>query len=195
MPFQTRHDLMPEGVFFAKQVHGTRAVRVTRENTLLQIALEEADALWTTEPSIAVGVKTADCGPVLLRHRAGVCVAAIHAGWKGAVAGIVPKTLLGICRELNLEASDFEAKIGPCIGFNAYEIGPEVAVQIPGAFLKPGRGDRSYFDLRGLIASQLKNLGVSKIEVSMHCTFSEPETYFSHRRQEAGRQYSWLTAV
>lgn len=193
MKFQTRHESKPVDMFLAKQVHGARALRVTRADSIEQIAIEEADALWTTEPGIKIGVRTADCGPVLLRHRMGACVAAIHAGWRGAVAGIVPKTLAKICKELNLKPGDFEVEIGPCIGFDHYEIGPEVAVQIPKDFLKSGSGDRSYFDLRGLLRGQLIQAGVKDIRVSEHCTFSEPETYYSHRKGDSGRQYSFVS--
>jgi YfiH family protein len=192
MTFQTRHDALPSDVFLAKQVHGVRALRITREDSPQKVAMQEADALWTTEPGIKVGIRTADCGPVLLRHHQNICVAAIHAGWRGAVAGIVPKTLTEICTTLNLNSADFDAEIGPCIGADLYEIGPEVAVQISKAFLKPGHGDRSYFDLRGLIAEQLREAGVKNIKISEHCTFSEPENYYSHRRQESGRQYSFI---
>lgn len=180
-------------MFLAKQVHGVRALRVTRADSIEQIALEEADALWTTEPGVSIGVRTADCAPVLLRHVGGGCVAAIHAGWRGAVGEIVPKTLTEICQVLNLKPADFEAEIGPCIGFDYYEIGPEVAVQIPKAFLKPGSGDRSYFDLRGLIREQLVQAGVQEIKVSKHCTFSEPESYYSHRRGDLGRQVNFIS--
>lgn len=177
-------------MFLAKQVHGAKALRITHKDSVEHIALQEADALWTTEPGILVGVKTADCGPVLLRHKENLCVAAIHAGWRGAVAEIIPKTLQEICQELNLKASDFEAQIGPCIGFDVYEIGPEVAAQIPKAFLKPGNSDRFYFDLRGFLKFQLEQAGVKNITVSEHCTYSEPESYYSARRGDSGRQYS-----
>ncbi|MEI6805873.1 MAG: peptidoglycan editing factor PgeF [Myxococcaceae bacterium] len=183
---------MLEQIFLAKQVHGTRALRVTHENKLEDIATAEADALWTTEPGILVGIKTADCGPVLLRHKNNLCVAAIHAGWRGAVAGIIPKTLSDICQKLNLKPVDFEAEVGPCIGFGVYEIGPEVAAQVPGAFLKPGHGDKSYFDLRGLLRCQLEQAGIKNITVSTSCTYSEPENYYSARRGDSGRQVSFI---
>lgn len=192
MKFQTRHESLPPDVFLAKQVHGVRALRIAHEDSIEKIAQQEADALWTTEPGMAVGVRMADCAPVLIRHVGGLCAAAIHAGWRGAVAGIVPKTLTEICQVLDLKPADFEAEIGPCIGFDDYEIGPEVAAQIPKAFLRPGLADRSYFDLRGLVREQLMQAGVQEIRVSKHCTFSEPESYYSHRRQDSGRQYSFV---
>jgi copper oxidase (laccase) domain-containing protein len=87
---------------------------------------------------------------------------------------------------------NFQAFIGPCISQNVYEIGPEVAAQIPAQFLKPGQNDRSHFDLRGLIRWQLEQLGVKDIQVSKNCTYLEPENYHSARRGDTGRQYSWI---
>lgn len=180
-------------MFLAKQVHGIKALRITSADSVEEIAKQEADALWTTEPNLSVGVKTADCAPVLLEHKAGSCVAAIHSGWRGTVAGIVPKTLAGLCETLNLKPADFKAQIGPCIGFDSYEVGPEVALQFPeNFFVKPGKGDRFYLDLRNLIAQQLRQAGVLDIIISQACTFSEPEHYFSARRGDLGRQYSWI---
>ena len=171
------------GAFLAKQVHGTASIRVTCDMSSEQVALMEADAWWTTEPGITLAVRTADCAPVLIRDRAGTCVAAIHAGWRGAVSGIVPSTLSYL-------HGDLEAFIGPCISQDVYEIGPEVASQIPTQFLKLGDLDRSYFNLRGLIKWQLEQLGVPKIWVSQECTYLESKRYFSARRGDLGRQYS-----
>ncbi|MEI6790869.1 MAG: peptidoglycan editing factor PgeF [Myxococcaceae bacterium] len=179
-------------MFLAKQVHGIKALRITSADSVEEIAKQEADALWTTEPNLCVGVKTADCAPVLLKHKTNACVAAIHAGWRGAVAGIVPKTLVDICETLNLKPADFKAQIGACIGFDSYEVGPEVAAQVSRDFVKPGKGDRFYLDLRNLIAQQLRQAGVLDIIISQACTFSEPEHYFSARRGDLGRQYSWI---
>ncbi len=196
--FLTKHDALPAAAFLAKQVHGTHAVRVTPGMTPGQVAQIEADALWTTEPGLVLAVKTADCAPVLVRNREGTCVAAIHAGWRGAVAGIVAETLKKLPPfEKGGQGGfhNFQAFIGPCISQSVYEIGPEVASQIPAQFLKPGQKDRSYFDLRGLIKWQLEKLGISEISLSQRCTYSEKELYFSARRGDSGRQYSFISCT
>lgn len=191
--FQTRDEALDPKMFLAKQVHGTRALRIGCLDSVKEIALQEADALWTSEPGVLIGVKTADCAPILLRHRSGACVAAIHAGWRGAVAGIVTKTLQEICGVLSLNPADFEAQIGPCIGASVYEVGPEVAQQVPKTFLKPGLKDRFYLDLRGLIAKQLVDAGVRDVHISTICTFSDSKHYFSARRGDSERQYSIIS--
>lgn len=191
--FQDRSEDRPADMFLTKQVHKDRAIRVLSKDSVADIAAQEADALWTTELGVCVGVKTADCAPVLVWDSANRFVAAIHAGWRGAALGIVPKTLRLIAEELGLELSDCEAAIGPCIGAAVYEVGPEVTAQVPAEFIKPGQGDRAYLDLRSFVASQLSTLGISKIEISSHCTNSEPENFYSARRGDTGRQYSWVS--
>ncbi|MES2504100.1 MAG: polyphenol oxidase family protein [Myxococcota bacterium] len=191
--FQNRFELLPENAYLAKQVHGTHALRVHASDSQAMIAGTEADALWTTDADVLLAVKTADCGPVLLWHKDGQCAVAIHAGWKGVVANIVGKTLSEVRRETGLSMADFHAQIGPCLSFDRFEIGPEVASQVSEKFLKSGVGDRSYLDLKGLIRSQLEEAGVVNIEVSENCTLSEPKSYFSNRRGDLGRQYSLVS--
>jgi YfiH family protein len=182
-------------LYVPKQVHGDNIVRVDEEHTPGDIAQRQADALWTTRKGILLGIQTADCVPVLLGSNDFSVVAAIHAGWKGAANGIVAKTVLEICAALGIGPEQMVAAIGPCAGFDVYEVGPEVVAAIQNEswkneIVRKGDGDRSFVDVAGWVALQLKNVGVSKVEIIRHCTIRMPEDYFSHRREKSksGRQ-------
>ena len=112
-------------IYTLKQVHSAKAVRVFAKDDLKKVSLLEADAIWTTD-NIAIGVHTADCAPILVASDDKVAIAAIHAGWRGAVAGIALKTIEEMSNILGLPKNRFIASIGPCIGFDAFEVGPEV---------------------------------------------------------------------
>lgn len=187
----------PRALFDPDQVHGTRVVRVTKSDLPSVVAEEQADAIWTTEPGLAVAVQTADCAPVLIASEGGEVVCAIHAGWRGAVAGIVPKTLETIAKETGLLPEHFLAAIGPCIGFEKFEVGPEVAEAVrafsfANEVMQPGQGDRFYLDLAGLIRRQLKEIGVTRVEALDRCTMTHNDRYFSYRggKGKRGNQIS-----
>lgn len=197
-------------LFTATQVHGTAVVDV--EGTLAAhpeavdpdqrhdlIRALEADAVLTRQADQAVGVRTADCAPILLAADDGSVVAAAHAGWRGAVAGIIAQTVTA----MGVPPATIVAAVGPCIGQSAFEVGPEVIAAARAAvgddlqkdfegLVRPGAGDRQHLDLRGLCVLMLKRAGVTRVDVVGGCTVDEAETYFSHRREHGttGRQMS-----
>lgn len=183
-------------LFFAKQVHGATVLRVTRDMDPDEVAEREADALFATDEGVAVGVRTADCAPVLLASRDGGCVAAVHAGWRGAVGGVVEATLAAMA-EAGFPADALIAAVGPCIGIDAFEVGPKVVeaaravVDIDG-LVRPGVGDRAHLDLRGLVVRILEKAGVREVERVGGSTAAELDRYFSHRAEggRTGRQAS-----
>jgi polyphenol oxidase len=187
----------PGKLYTAKQTHGTKVERIFLKNTAEEIRKIEADAIWTTEKNVLVGVLTADCVPVLFASEAGEAVGAIHAGWRGAVQEIVPQTLKQIGKELELRPHNFRVAIGPCIGFDAYEVGNEVVKKIKNNIdtrdiLKPGGKGRFYFDLAGFIHKQLIQNYFNHVEVIRCCTMTNIDKYFSHRASHGncGRQGS-----
>jgi hypothetical protein len=147
-----------------------------------------ADAIVTRLRGMAIGVSTADCGPVLFAdERAGV-IGAAHAGWRGAFHGILEATVAALER-CGAERSRLAVAIGPMIRQPNYEVGPEFVAQFAAAdgtnarFFEPSaRPGHALFDLAGFIAARLRRQGVDRIEDVGRCTYGAPEEFFSYRR-------------
>lgn len=157
-----------------------------------------ADAQFTSELGVACTVLTADCLPVLFCDRAGTRVAAAHAGWRGLAAGVLEATVSA----LGVEPADILAWLGPAIGPAAFEVGPEVREAFlagPGdprdlaAAFGAGRGDRWHADMERLARARLAACGVQAVYGGGVCTVSEPQRFFSYRRDGiCGRQASLI---
>jgi YfiH family protein len=142
-------------------------------------------------------VLTADCLPVLLCDRAGTVVAAVHAGWRGLVDGVIEAAVA----RMGAPPHALMAWLGPAIGPEAFEVGPEVRARFlahsrsaESAF-RPGDGDRFFADLYALARQRLADLGILGVRGGRYCTFSEPARFFSFRRDgSTGRMASliWL---
>jgi hypothetical protein len=175
-----------------EQVHGTTVVAA--ETVLTPVA---ADAAFTRKPGRPCVVMTADCLPVLLCDRAGTVVAAAHAGWRGLAGGVIGATVA----RLETPPRELLAWLGPAIGPDAFEVGEEVRAAFlaldagnAGCF-RPSPAGRWLADLYELTRRQLRGLGVSAIYSGEFCTFSEPERFFSYRRENrTGRMATliWL---
>ena len=147
----------------------------------------EADALVTATPGLALTILTADCQPVLFAdHDAGV-VGAAHAGWKGAISGVLGATVDAMV-DLGANRENITAIIGPTISQRAYEVGPEFLDSFMAEnpdysrFFAGGDGDRAMFDLPGFGLHLLREAGVGHAEWVGHCTYSDPDRFFSYRR-------------
>jgi YfiH family protein len=154
-----------------KQVHGARAVLAAEARGA------EGDAIISTMGGPAVGVRVADCVPVLVASRRTGGVAAIHAGWRGVVAGVVAEGVR------LLSGDEMIAAIGPCIGPCCFEVGRDVAEHI-GHVVRVA-GDKAFVDLRAAVRAQLAAAGVSTVEDVAGCTKHEPERFHSFRRDGA----------
>lgn len=160
------------------------------------------DAWLTQEPGIVVAVRTADCVPVLLYHRRRCLIAAIHAGWRGLVAGVVQATVMAAAAHVRADPDGWEAAIGPCIGAEAFEVDAPVltACEQAGLPVEPhiraGRPDHWYCDLRGMVADALiaADLPSEKISISALCTVTRPGDFHSWRRDRSptGRQINFM---
>ncbi|WP_319825616.1 peptidoglycan editing factor PgeF [Thalassovita sp.] len=146
-----------------------------------------ADAMVTNVPGIALGILTADCQPVLFADaRAGV-VGAAHAGWRGALDGVLDRTLDAMVA-LGADRSHIKAAIGPTISQRAYEVGPEFFDSFTGAdiynarFFVAGQGDRKMFDLPSYGLHRMHAAGIGDAEWTRHCTYTDPDRFFSYRR-------------
>lgn len=177
-------EVAPEALAMVHQIHSAEALTVTQAP---QPPRPEADALVTATPGVALAVLTADCQPVLFADPEAGVVGAAHAGWKGALGGVLEATLAAM-QALGARIPRIRAVIGPTIGQRAYEVGPEFLERFraddPGAlrFFASGRGDRFHFDLPGYALFRLREAGVPEALWTGHCTYSDPVRFYSYRR-------------
>lgn len=162
-----------------------------------------ADGIVTATPNIAIGILTADCGPVLFAdHDAGV-IGAAHAGWKGALTGVLENTVLEM-EKLGAKRDNTVAVLGPMISQQNYEVGPEFVARVVnidadnGKWFKPSRrDDHTMFDLDGYIVDRLTRAGVTASSLNI-CTYADEERFYSYRRTthrcepDYGRQISTI---
>jgi polyphenol oxidase len=151
-----------------------------------------ADAMVTTRPGIALGVITADCAPILLADREAGVVGAAHAGWRGAVAGVIEATVAAMI-DLGAQASRITAAIGPCIAQDSYEVGIDVYQAVVSRdtdharSLAAGRRESHWqFDLAGYCAARLAGSGVRGVATLGVDTAADETRFFSHRRRTLG---------
>jgi YfiH family protein len=147
----------------------------------------KADALVTDQPGLALSVLTADCQPVLFAdHSAGV-IGAAHAGWRGALDGVL-EACLDAMEALGADRRNTAAVIGPCISQAAYEVGPEFFDDFTAhdpeyaRFFAQGQGDRMQFDLPGFGLHRLRQAGIGQAEWIRHCTYGDRQRFYSYRR-------------
>lgn len=166
------------------QVHSPDVVTLRDGDALDAAAVTKADGVVTDAKGIALAVLTADCQPVLFAdHEAGV-IGAAHAGWKGALSGVLDTTVQAMRA---LGATNIRAVVGPCISQRAYEVGDDfmdrfVAEDIAHErFFAGGANGKPMFNLPGFGLARLRDLGV-EAEWIGHCTYSDPERFFSYRR-------------
>lgn len=174
-----------------KQVHGTDVLIVDRPVHEGHCFEGGWDALITDQPGVAVTVRTADCVPVLLHDPVHRVVAAIHAGWRGAVAGIVPKTVTLLAHRFGSRAASLRMAVGPSAGSCCYEVDEPVLVKLREVFpdwrlvVDGGSGPhKALLDLRGFVRRQalLSGLPDAAIAVVNACTICHPNLFFSYRR-------------
>lgn len=174
-----------------QQVHGVEVASADAGT------VARADASWTCTPGLACAVLTADCLPVLFCDRAGTRVAAAHAGWRGLANGVLERTLAA----LDVPASEILAWLGPAIGPQAFEVGPEVRDAFVGeqseaalAFAPSPRAGHYLADLYALAHLRLARAGVESVYGGGFCTWSDPRFYSYRRAARTGRFASliWL---
>jgi len=175
--------LPPErAITWLKQVHGTRVLNAASEYT----PSVEADAIWTDNKAFACTVMTADCLPIVLADIHGRCIAAVHGGWRGLASHVLHKTIAA----LPVAPEELVAWFGPAIGPTAFEVGGDVLAAFylaeTDAAVRPVSGveDKYLLDLNMIAGRQLLALGLRAENISGGeiCTFSNPDHFFSHRR-------------
>lgn len=167
-----------------KQIHSNRVVTV--DDGALPERTLEADAIVTRRSDILVGTLTADCAPLLLVDGNRGIVGAAHAGWRGAVDGILENTVRAM-EALGSDRENIRLAIGPTISQRNYEVGEEFKAEVLNqdakaltAFFAPPDG-KPHFDLPGYLAAKGRSLGLGEVFDTGLCTYAEPERFFSHR--------------
>lgn len=182
--------LEPSNVAWATQVHSSCVACVSTGGRV-----EEVDALVSATPGVTVAIQVADCAAVLLADPISGVIGAAHAGWRGAVEGVVSSTLTEMVR-LGAVPERMSAWVSPCISSKRFEVGPEVAERFPDSLKRSGAGDRWFVDLKGLVRMQLltAELLESNLEIHPGCTIRDVETWYSWRREgeKAGRMMALI---
>jgi YfiH family protein len=168
--------------FYLHQIHGN-GVGVVEGLDFSNSA--KGDALVTHQPGRVLSVRVADCCPVLISTADGGSVAAIHAGWRGAVGGVIEAAI----SRMDADPTTLVAAVGPCIGFDAFEVGPEVLLEFENKFghhapIRHDGNGKGHVDLAAACRLQLIRSGVSsdRIDVTDRCTDRDADEFFSHRR-------------
>ena len=179
-------DLPAGSLVTAYQTHS--AAVATVEQVWPREAAPRVDAMVTDRPAIALGILTADCAPVLFADTSAGVIGAAHAGWRGALGGVLEATVAAMAA-LGARTERLQAAIGPCIGPNSYEVGPE----FPAPFLAENERHRRFFrpaprpghflfDLPGYIAERLTRLRLAGIATLGRDSLAESDAFFSYRR-------------
>lgn len=190
----------PHGIISVPQIHSDIIYKVGRadagEGYYKRANIREGDGYITDEKGITLGVKAADCVPILFEAEKGgelIAVGAVHAGWRGTVAGIAAKCVRMLCEEYNVAPSDIRAVIGPCIHKCCYEVGEDLKMaveqrlgkEMSDLFVVPSADvENKYFcDLVGLNRHLLLEAGIlpENLDVVDLCSCCHPELFFSHR--------------
>ena len=183
-------DLEVEGLAVLGAVHGARVERVDQAAG----RVKGCDGLVTDRTALPILATFADCYPVLLFDPARPALALVHAGWRGAAAGVAAEAVAKLVREYGCRPPEIEAGLGPGICARCYEVGEEVATQFPPEFLQPSPGGRFLLDIRACLRRQLLDAGLLAVHDLSMCTREIPELP-SHRRSPDGSRFACLAAL
>ena len=176
----------PQRLITAYQIHSPTVV--VADNPWTPNNRPRADAIITRTPQLAIGVSTADCGPLLFADSAARVIGAAHAGWRGALGGVIEAAVAAM-EELGASRRNIVAALGPTIRQPNYEVGPEFVARFTQAeaenarfFIAAPKAGHAMFDLTGYIALRIQRAGIVQFEDLELCNYAEPERFFSFRR-------------
>jgi YfiH family protein len=179
-------DVAPARFLTAYQIHSPDVLVV--DTPWAPEARPRADAIVTATPGLAIGVSTADCGPLLFADKEKRVIGAAHAGWRGAFTGVIEATIAAM-EKLGAARERLTVALGPMIRQPSYEVGPEFVARFVAAdpeyarfFKHAGADGHAMFDLAGFIAYRLQHAGVGEIDDLGLDTFADPERFYSYRR-------------
>ena len=195
--------LQDASLITCSQVHGIQVLTISKKGLTGEV--EGSDALVTDQPRVVIGVLTADCAPVLMADKKAGIVAAVHAGWRGALGGVLEAATHSM-ESLGGDVGNIKAAIGPCISQNSYEVGQEFLERFQisdfksASFFKDAQKKNHYlFDLEGYVAKRLETRGIRRIECCGVDTYEDSGRCFSFRRsqhlmeRDYGRSLSVIT--
>ncbi len=177
-------EVSPDAMVGVHQVHSPTVITIEGPITGDR---PKADAVVTATPGLALTILTADCQPVLFADPDANVIGAAHAGWRGALDGVLEATLDAM-ESLGAHRANTNAVIGPTISQRAYEVGPEFLDDFLAdspdnvRFFANGQGDRMHFDLPAFGLHRLRQAGIGQAEWTRHCTYSDPDRFYSYRR-------------
>ena len=188
-----------DGLNAVHQYHSAEVVTVTEP---LGETKPKADAMVTNVPGQALSILTADCQPVLFSDPEAKVIGAAHAGWRGALAGVLEATFEAMVA-LGATRGDIRATVGPTISQKAYEVGPEMLDEFIAEdqentrFFAQGQGDRYQFDLPAYGVHRMRAAGIGDANWIRHCTYSDADRFFSYRRTTHAKEadYGRLISV
>lgn len=166
-------------IALAEQVHSDQVRKVDSGGIY-----PDTDAFVCNKAGVAIAIQVADCGAVLLGDSVNQVIGAAHAGWRGAVARIVPKTIDQMIA-LGADKKHIRAFVGPCLGLHNFEVGEEVAGQFPD-HLVDNHYDKPHVDLKGLIEEQILQSGIKETNLTIddRCTIDHESLFYSYRREK-----------
>jgi YfiH family protein len=190
--------------FVANQVHGAHVIRVGAGDRVDDVAEVEADGLVSDAAGLAIGVYVADCIPVLMADARTGAFAAVHAGWRGTLAGVVPAAVRRLVADLGVRPEDLRVALGPAIGACCFEVGDEVVAAVERAIpaaasagaIRVGPGGRAHVDLKRLNRMLLDAEGVlaGNVDAGPECTSCDRARFFSYRRDhgQTGQAFGFI---
>jgi polyphenol oxidase len=189
--FGLRDSVPPSDLTTVRQIHSVQILDACGRKG---IAIGEGDAIISDQAGVTIGIRTADCVPILLADSVTRIVACVHAGWRGTAENIVSAAVRAMT-EVGCRPASLRVAIGPSIGSCCYEVGNDVAIRFANWIAV--NGERQALDLPAINRVQLLEAGVSDIWTSGECTFCQAERFFSFRREKerAGRMVSFVGRV
>ncbi len=175
---------LPDKLATPRQIHSAKAV--IAERAWEPNERPECDALVTNRPGLLLGILAADCAPILICDPHNGVISAIHAGWRGAVGGVIEAAVEAM-ESLGGDPSKMAAGVGPCISQSSFEVGPDLADAVLDAtpwaetLFESGEGDRQFFDLKRYCLGRLARAGVAHMDALADDTLTQTDAYFSHR--------------
>lgn len=173
-------NLDPGWVAWGKQIHSTR-VRIITTGGLHP----DTDGMVSAIPGLALVIQVADCAAILMADKENRVIGAVHAGWRGAVGGILANGVDEM-KKLGADPAKINAYVSPCISQKHYEVGAEVSEQFPDSAVDNTTYDKPHIDLRGYVHNELLQSGIhdDAIEIDPHCTYEEDDKLYSYRREQ-----------
>jgi len=181
-------------LFSVTQTHSADVITINAPSDFSRGA--QADAMVSSTNGVALGVLTADCAPVLFQNKRTGVIGAAHAGWRGALGGVLEATIAQMCG-LGADRDGISAAIGPCISQRNYEVGQEFfeefIVENTGfaQFFVNGSQDKYLFDLPGFVLNRIRNAGIDHVEWTGHCTYASPQKFYSYRYSQHHKMPSY----